>query len=77
MIDGIDEIPSLANANRNNQIDIPLVKGTATVQNLHIQENTNGKDGQEYVLNFQAVLPAKATAHPVPPFTLAFLFYNG
>uniref|UniRef100_A0A6P8HCY5 Structural maintenance of chromosomes flexible hinge domain-containing protein 1-like isoform X2 n=1 Tax=Actinia tenebrosa TaxID=6105 RepID=A0A6P8HCY5_ACTTE len=76
IIDGIDEIPSLANASRNNQIEIPLVKGTATVQNLYIQENTNGKDGQEYVLNFQAVLPSKATPHPVPPFTLAFLFYN-
>ena len=49
----------------------------AIVQNLYVQENTNGKDGQEYLLNFQAVLGARAVPHPVPPFTLAFLFYNG
>ncbi|KAK3699756.1 hypothetical protein QZH41_015606, partial [Actinostola sp. cb2023] len=75
-IDGIDEIPTLANASRHNQIEVPLVKGVAIVQNLYVQENTNGKDGQEYLLNFQAVLGARAVPHPVPPFTLAFLFYN-
>lgn len=76
-VDGIDEIPSLANASRHKQIEVPLVKGMATVHNVYIQENTNGKDGQEYLLNFQALLAAKAVPHPVPPFTLAFLFYNG
>ncbi|KAK3749277.1 hypothetical protein QZH41_016043 [Actinostola sp. cb2023] len=75
-IDGIDEIPTLANASRHNQIEVSLVKGVAIVQNLYVQENTNGKDGQEYLLNFQAVLGARAVPHPVPPFTLAFLFYN-
>ena len=54
-----------------------LVKGVATVQNLLIQANTAGKDGQEYLLNFSAQIPANASPHPIPPFTLAFLFYNG
>ena len=53
------------------------MKGVATVQNLLIQENTAGKDGQEYLLNFSAQIPANASPHPIPPFTLAFLFYNG
>ena len=49
----------------------------ATVQNLLIQENTAGKDGQEYLLNFSAQIPVNASPHPIPPFTLAFQFYNG
>ena len=47
------------------------MKGVATVQNLLIQENTAGKDGPEYLLNFSAQIPANASPHPIPPFTLA------
>ena len=53
------------------------MKGVATVQNLLIQEKTAGKDGQEYLLHFSTQFPANASPHPIPPFTLAFLFYNG
>ena len=73
--EGIDEIPALAG--NVYSTEVPLVKGVATVQNLLIQENTAGKDGQEYLLNFSAQIPANASPHPIPPFTLAFLFYNG
>lgn len=73
--DGIDEIPALAG--NVYSMEVPLVKGVATVQNLLIQENTAGKDGQEYLLNFHTQIPANASPHPIPPFTLAFLFYNG
>ncbi|XP_044184398.1 structural maintenance of chromosomes flexible hinge domain-containing protein 1-like [Acropora millepora] len=72
--EGIDEIPALAG--NLYSTEVPLVKGVATVQNLLIQENTAGKDGQEYLLNFSAQIPANASPHPIPPFTLAFLFYN-
>ena len=73
--EGIDEIPALAG--NVYSMEVPLVKGVATVQNLLMQENTAGKDGQEYLLNFSAQIPPNASLHPIPPFTLAFLFYNG
>ncbi|RMX48106.1 hypothetical protein pdam_00002687 [Pocillopora damicornis] len=72
--EGIDEIPALAG--NVYRMEVPLLKGTANVQNLLIQENTAGKDGQEYLLNFETQIPANASPHPIPPFTLAFLFYN-
>jgi len=73
--EGIDEIPALAG--NVYSMEVPLFRGVATVQNLLIQENTAGKDGQEYLLNFETQIPANASPHPIPPFTLAFLFYNG
>ena len=73
--EGIDEIPALAG--NVHYMEVPLFRGVATVQNLLIQENTAGKDGQEYLLNFDTQIPANASPHPIPPFTLAFLFYNG
>ena len=72
--EGIEEIPALAG--NVYSTEVPLVKGVATVQNLLIQENTVGKDGQEYLPNFSAQIPANASPHPIPPFMLAFLFYN-
>ena len=73
--EGIDEIPALAG--NVYSMEVPLAKGVATVHNLLIQENTAGKDGQEYLLNFHTEIPVNASPHPIPPFTLAFLFYNG
>ena len=73
--EGIDEIPALAG--NVYSTEVPLVKGVATVRNLLIQENTAGKDGQEYLLHFSAQFPTNVSPHPIPPFTLAFLFYNG
>ena len=40
--EGIDEIPALTG--NVYSLEVPLVKGVATVQNLLIQENTAGKD---------------------------------
>ena len=73
--EGIDEIPALAG--NVYSTEVPLVKGLASVQNLLIQENTAGEDGQEYLLNFSAQIPANASPRPIPPFALAFVFYNG
>ncbi|EDO36680.1 predicted protein [Nematostella vectensis] len=75
-VDGLDEIPSLCNASASNQIEVHLVKGIAPIPTLHIKENTSGKDGQEYLLSFQAKLPSSAAIHPLPPLTIPFLFYN-
>lgn len=72
--EGIDEIPALTG--NVYSLEVPLVKGVATVQNLLIQENTAGKDGQEYLLNFHTQIPPNSSPHPIPVFTLAFLFYN-
>ncbi|CAH3188148.1 unnamed protein product [Porites lobata] len=73
--EGIDEIPALTG--NVYSLEVPLVKGVATVQNLLIQENTAGKDGQEYLRNFHTQIPPNSSPHPIPVFTLAFLFYNG
>ena len=55
--------------------EIPLVNGAATVQTLSIEQNTGGKDGQEYVLSFTVNVSGRR--HSIPAFTLPFLFYNG
>ena len=55
--------------------EIPLVNGTATVQTLSIEQNTAGKDGQEYVLSFTVNVTGRR--QNIPPFNLPFLFYNG
>ena len=73
--DGVDEIPALTG--NLYAMAVPLQKGSATFSSLMIQENTAGKDGQEYQLNFQVQIPANASPHPIPPFTMPFLFYNG
>ena len=55
--------------------EVPLINGTAVVQSLSIQENTQGKDGQEYILSFTARTSGREQL--IPPFNLPFLFYNG
>ena len=68
-----DEFPMLQG--NVQKTDVPLESGIAVVQNLSIQENTQGKDGQEYVLSFTAHLNGRRQT--IPPFNLPFLFYNG
>ena len=66
------EVPMLQGNVQKTQI--PLVNGTATVQTLSIEQNTAGKDGQEYVLSF--TVNATGRRQNIPPFNLPFLFYN-
>ena len=73
--EGIDETPALDG--NLDPMEISLVKGAVDIPSLMIRESTAGKSGQEYLLNFQVHLPSGASPHPIPPFTLAFLFYNG
>jgi hypothetical protein len=40
-----------------------------------IEENTTGKDGQEYLLSCS--LDGSSVLQSIPPFQLSFLFYNG
>ena len=55
--------------------EIPLVNGAATVQTLSIEQNTAGKDGQEYILSF--TVHTVGRRQNIPAFNLPFLFYNG
>ena len=68
-----NEVPMLQG--NVHKTEIALVNGTATVPTLSIEQNTPGKDGQEYVLSFTANVGGRR--QNIPPFTLPFLFYNG
>lgn len=68
-----NEVPMLQG--NVQKTEIPLVNGAATVQTLSIEQNTAGKDGQEYVLSFTVNISGRR--HNIPVFTLPFLFYNG
>lgn len=69
----IDEVPMLlGNA---MMTEFALINGTANVQNISIQQNTAGKDGQEYILSFSVRISGQQL--DIPPFNLPFLFYNG
>ena len=68
-----NEVPMLQG--NVQKTEIPLVNGAATVQTLSIEQNTPGKDGQEYVLSFTVNISGRR--HNIPAFTLPFLFYNG
>lgn len=44
-------------------------------QALVLAENSPGRDSTEYVLEFEAVIPA--LSRPLEPYHLSFMFYNG
>lgn len=56
-----------------NQYQVPISKGCAVVQNLQIQENTEGVDGFQYILRFMPKLNNKTV---LPNYEVPFLFYN-
>lgn len=56
-----------------NQYQVPISKGCAVVQNLQIQENTEGVDGFQYILRFTPKLHNKTA---LPNYEVPFLFYN-
>ena len=57
-------------------ISFSISKGSAIVQQLMLEANTIGVDGQEYVLLFEAVISGSETLE-IEPFKLSFLFYDG
>lgn len=69
-----DEVPMLQG--NVQKTEIPLVNGCATVQSLSIEQNTAGKDGQEYVLSFVVIVNGQRQQN-IRAFTLPFLFFNG
>ena len=71
---GRNSVPLLQNGHRNAAFE--FCKGSATVQQLMLQADTAGDDGQEYVLSFEAT-PAGSQKLPIEPFKLSFLFYDG
>lgn len=56
-----------------NQYQVPISKGCAVVQNLQIQENTEGVDGFKYILRFTPKMQNKMS---LPNYEVPFLFYN-
>ena len=73
--DTVDETPTLDAA--ASALELALSGGAVEIPSLMIREGSAGRSGQEYLLNFSVRLPSGASPHPIPPFTLAFLFYNG
>uniref|UniRef100_A0A8C3TGG1 Structural maintenance of chromosomes flexible hinge domain containing 1 n=1 Tax=Chelydra serpentina TaxID=8475 RepID=A0A8C3TGG1_CHESE len=55
-------------------IEFPFNRGSAEIVNLVLAENSPGKDSTEYILEFEADLPA--LAKPLEPYRLSFMFYN-
>uniref|UniRef100_A0A674K2A6 Structural maintenance of chromosomes flexible hinge domain-containing protein 1 n=1 Tax=Terrapene triunguis TaxID=2587831 RepID=A0A674K2A6_9SAUR len=55
-------------------IEFPFNRGSAEIVNLVLAENSPGRDSTEYILEFEADLPA--LAKPLEPYRLSFMFYN-
>lgn len=55
---------------------VPISKGCAVIQNLQIQENTQGVDGLQYVLRFTPSFTKSQVKTPIPYYEVPFLFYN-
>lgn len=59
-----------------NSYQVPICKGCAVVQNLQIQENTEGVDGFQYILRFTPSFPKSQVKTALPHYEVPFLFYN-
>uniref|UniRef100_T1ITP1 SMC hinge domain-containing protein n=1 Tax=Strigamia maritima TaxID=126957 RepID=T1ITP1_STRMM len=70
----VSEIPQLSGG--DGFIEVPLQKGQAVVQNLIIEENAAGMDGQEYILQCTVHIPNLPRNQSIPPCNISFLFYN-
>ncbi|CAN7988256.1 unnamed protein product [Ixodes hexagonus] len=71
---GVTEIPRFEG--NVNSYQVPISKGCAVVQNLQIQENTEGVDGFQYILRFTPSLPKSQVKTALPHYEVPFLFYN-
>ncbi|XP_070535302.1 structural maintenance of chromosomes flexible hinge domain-containing protein 1-like [Ptychodera flava] len=65
------ELPKLVG--NVSSIEVILTKGAAILANLMIQENSPGRDGQEYIVRCQVV---GAGLRDIEPYDQPFLFYN-
>ncbi|XP_002741520.2 structural maintenance of chromosomes flexible hinge domain-containing protein 1-like [Saccoglossus kowalevskii] len=66
-----DEIPKLVG--NVSSIEVVLNNGVAQLSNLMIQENSPGKDGQEYILRCQVIGQG---LEDIEPYDQSFFFYN-
>ncbi|XP_064474023.1 structural maintenance of chromosomes flexible hinge domain-containing protein 1-like isoform X2 [Ornithodoros turicata] len=55
---------------------VPISKGCAIIQNLQIQENTQGVDGFQYLLRLTPSFVKSQLKNPIPHYEVPFLFYN-
>ena len=72
--DGVSETPCFQSG--QSEVQFNLSHGEVTIDSLIIQSQCDGRDGQEYVLRFEASLGRK-NLYNIEPYSLPFLFYNG
>ncbi|XP_066536910.1 structural maintenance of chromosomes flexible hinge domain-containing protein 1 [Hoplias malabaricus] len=53
-----------------------LKNGEASVTNLALMENSPGRDGAEYILQFRPVVEEHGPSSTIAPYNLSFRFYN-
>ncbi|XP_062594603.1 structural maintenance of chromosomes flexible hinge domain-containing protein 1-like [Saccostrea cucullata] len=70
----VTEIPCFVGGSRT--LEIPLNNGACALNNLTIQENAPGQDGQEYLLRCNVVCSLIPRNKSIPPLEIPFLFYN-
>ncbi|KAK3088610.1 hypothetical protein FSP39_021256 [Pinctada imbricata] len=72
--DDVSDIPTFVGGNK--KLDFTMTNGSCTLTNLTLQENAQGKDGQEYRLHCSLACPQIAKNQALPPLIIPFLFYN-
>ncbi|XP_055997294.1 structural maintenance of chromosomes flexible hinge domain-containing protein 1-like isoform X2 [Ostrea edulis] len=70
----VTEIPCFVGGGRT--LDIPLNNGACFLNNLILQENAPGQDGQEYQLRCEVQCSLVPRNKAIPPLEIPFLFYN-
>lgn len=68
------EIPTLMGGVKS--IHIPIVNGQVTLQNIMIEENSPGLDGQEYYLKCTVHSSGLPKSHTIPSYNIPFIFCN-
>ena len=73
--DGKGVVPCLQGGQKGS-LYFDISKGTCTVHQLMLEPDTEGIDGQEYIIVFEVII-ADSRELEVEPFKLSFLFYDG
>lgn len=72
--DDVTEVPCFVGGSKT--LDIVLNNGTCVLNNLTIQENAPGLDGQEYRLRCEVLCSLIPKNKSIPALEIPFLFYN-
>ncbi|CAH1248010.1 SMCHD1 [Branchiostoma lanceolatum] len=69
-----EEVPQMVGGTK--EMTVELVRGVALVQNVTMQQNSPGRDGQQYFLQCRPKSLQLSRTNPIPAFNLSFMFYN-